>query len=186
MEKISFDSGIKSYKINGNGVLRFNPGDPNLYARFLNAVETVSVMEKELQAQAAALPAGDPASAIRLMAETDTRLKTLLTQVFGEGNDFHKVLGGVSLLVNGETITLTAKATALDITLGVIPAILFFLLIIGGAIGGALGAMIGMGLTILIKTRKKTIHKVLISVGVSLAILAVGIPLLIVMIMAQV
>lgn len=94
-------------------------------------------------------------------------------------------VGGVSLLVNGETITLTAKATALDITLGVIPAILFFLLIIGGAIGGALGAMIGMGLTILIKTRKKTIHKVLISVGVTLAILAVGIPLLVLMILAN-
>ena len=37
MEKLQFDSGIKEYKINGAGVLRFNPGDPNLYARFLEA-----------------------------------------------------------------------------------------------------------------------------------------------------
>ena len=94
-------------------------------------------------------------------------------------------VGGVSLLVNGETITLTAKASALDITLGVIPAVLFFCFIIGGAIGGALGAMIGMGLTILIKTRKKTIHKVLISAGISLAVLAVGIPLLLATIAAN-
>lgn len=107
MHQLHLDCGIQEYAIIGGGTLRFNPGDPNLYARFLNAVETVSVMEKELQAQAAALPAGDPASAIRLMAEADTRLKTLLTQVFGEGNDFHKVLGGVSLLAvagNGQRV----------------------------------------------------------------------------------
>ena len=30
MEKIQFDSGMKEYRINGKGVLRFNPADPNL------------------------------------------------------------------------------------------------------------------------------------------------------------
>ena len=43
MEKISFDSGVKSYKINGTGVLRFNPGDPNVYARFLQAADKLPV-----------------------------------------------------------------------------------------------------------------------------------------------
>lgn len=86
-------------------------------------------------------------------------------------------VGGVSLIVNGETVTLTAKASVLDIILGVIPAVLFFCFVVGGAIGGALGAMMGMGLTMLNKTRKKTIHKILICLGASAVMLAIGIPL---------
>lgn len=107
MHQLHLDCGIQEYHITGGGTLRFNPGDPNLYARFLNAVETISKMEKELQEQAAALPAGDPEAAIGLMTQADTRLKTLLGQVFGEGNDFHRALGGVSLLAvasNGQPV----------------------------------------------------------------------------------
>ena len=51
MEKIQFDSGIRSYRINGAGVLRFNPGDPNLYSRFLEAVEKLKEVETELTQQ---------------------------------------------------------------------------------------------------------------------------------------
>ena len=87
-------------------------------------------------------------------------------------------VGGVSLVIGDETVTLTSKASVLDAVLGCIPGILFFVFVIGGAIGGALGAMIGMGLTLVMKTRKKTIHKILICIGISAAILAVGIPLL--------
>lgn len=94
-------------------------------------------------------------------------------------------ISGVSLVIGDETVTLTSKATVLDFVLGWIPGILFFAFVIGGAIGGALGAMIGMGLTILMKTRKKTIHKVLICIGLSAAILAVGIPLLLAALAAQ-
>ena len=94
-------------------------------------------------------------------------------------------ISGVSLVIGDETVTLTAKASALDFVLGWIPGILFFAFVIGGAIGGALGAMIGMGLTIFMKTRKKTVHKVLICVGISAAILAVGIPLLLAALAAQ-
>ena len=31
MQKITFDTGIKTYQINDSGVLRFNPSDPNLF-----------------------------------------------------------------------------------------------------------------------------------------------------------
>ena len=41
MENISFDSGMQQYRINGGGVLRFNPGDPNLYARFLESADKI-------------------------------------------------------------------------------------------------------------------------------------------------
>ena len=95
-------------------------------------------------------------------------------------------VGGVSLVIGEEIIPLTAKASALDIILSVIPAVLFFFFILGGAIGGAVSALIGIGLTMLMKTRKKAIHKILICLGLSAAVLAVGIPLLLVMIAAQV
>ena len=29
-EKLSFDTGIREYEINDNGILRFNPSDPNV------------------------------------------------------------------------------------------------------------------------------------------------------------
>ena len=94
-------------------------------------------------------------------------------------------ISGVSLVIGDETVTLTAKASVLDFVLGCIPAGLFFAFVIGGAIGGGLSALIGMGLTILMKTRKKTIHKVLICIGLSAAVLAVGIPLLLAALAAQ-
>ena len=52
MEKISFDSGIRSYKINGTGVLRFNPGDPNVYARYMEAVPKIKAVEQEMAGNA--------------------------------------------------------------------------------------------------------------------------------------
>jgi len=44
MEKISFDNGIKSYKV-GGGVLRFNPADPALYSRFLEAAQALQQLQ---------------------------------------------------------------------------------------------------------------------------------------------
>ena len=35
MKKLSLDTGIQEYQINDNGILRFNPSDPNVYARFM-------------------------------------------------------------------------------------------------------------------------------------------------------
>ena len=49
MEKIQFDSGIRAYRINGGATMRFNPADPNLYARFLEAGEKMGEIEKTLQ-----------------------------------------------------------------------------------------------------------------------------------------
>ena len=54
MQKLNFDLGLKEYEI-GGGVLRFNPGDPNVYARFLEAVEKLKTAEEELTRQEVAL-----------------------------------------------------------------------------------------------------------------------------------
>ena len=104
MEKIQFDSGVRSYRINGGGILRFNPGDPNLYSRFLEAVGKLQEAEKELTQQAETAQAED---IVKLMQQADEKMKNILGWVFGESNDFHKLLGGVNLLAvadNGERV----------------------------------------------------------------------------------
>ncbi|MBO5078113.1 MAG: hypothetical protein J6B67_00330 [Oscillospiraceae bacterium] len=103
MEKIQFDSGIREYRLNGMGALRFNPGDPNLYARFMEAADRIGEIEKELALQAQA----EGASLAALLQSADRRMKETLGWVFGPGNDFDKLLGGVSLLAvasNGERV----------------------------------------------------------------------------------
>lgn len=101
MEKIQFDSGVKEYRLNGTGVLRFNPGDPNLYARFSEAVEKIQALEQEMQAQA------EGTDIVQLLQSADRKMKEILSWVFGSGNDFDKLLGGVNLLAvagNGQRV----------------------------------------------------------------------------------
>ncbi|MBQ7345477.1 MAG: hypothetical protein IJW45_05385 [Oscillospiraceae bacterium] len=100
MEKLVFDSGIREFEIDGGGVLRFNPGDPNLYGRFLDAIEKVREVERELVDRARELEQvqDSGAAVLGLLRETDRKLKALLEEVFGQGNDFDALLGGVNLL----------------------------------------------------------------------------------------
>ena len=104
MEKIQFDVGQRSYRINGEGILRFHPGDPNLYSRFLEAVEKLKEAEAELTRQAETAQGED---IVKLMKQADEKMKSILNWVFGGDNDFHKLLGGVNLLAvadNGERV----------------------------------------------------------------------------------
>ena len=98
MEKIQFDSGIRNYRINGGGILRFNPGDPNVYARFMEAVEEDLTQTPE-SAQAEEI--------LKRMSQADEKMKEILNWVFGADNDFKKLLNGVNLLAvadNGERV----------------------------------------------------------------------------------
>ena len=101
MENIVFDSGIREFRINGAGVLRFNPSDPNLYSRFLGATDRIEALEKALSAKAAALPGGDSKAALALMEEADGAIKDILTEVFGPENNFRELLSGLNLLAIG-------------------------------------------------------------------------------------
>lgn len=103
MDQIIFDSGIKEYRVNEKGVLRFNPSDPNVYGRFVDAVDKIKAVEAEMAAKANAIDAeqGDPdtgAALIRIMCETDRKMKDILNEIFGEGNDFNQILEGVNLM----------------------------------------------------------------------------------------
>lgn len=104
MEKIQFDVGQRAYRINGAGILRFNPGDPNLYSRFLDAVEKLKEVETELTRQAETVQGEE---IVKLMTQADEKMKGILGWVFGPENDFQKLLGGVNLLAvadNGERV----------------------------------------------------------------------------------
>lgn len=104
MNQLHVDLGMEEFAL-GNGVLRFNPSDPNLYTRFLGLTEQLEQLQKQLQKGVEM--ADDPADLLRLLEETDRQFKTLLTQVFGEENDFFRLLEGVNLLAltgSGETV----------------------------------------------------------------------------------
>ena len=105
MEKLTFDSGIREFEINGSGVLRFNPGDPNVYARLLGAMDEIKAVEADLVEKAKCVQDDDGAAVLRLMAQADKRMKEILSGVFGNENDFDQILGGVNVMAvcgNGE------------------------------------------------------------------------------------
>lgn len=107
MEKIRFDSGIKEYKLGDSGVLRFNPADPNLYARFLEAAEKIGALEQELSQQAKLVEEQDGSQIVTLLQDADRKMKQTLNWVFGNATDFDQLLGGVNLLAmgsNGERV----------------------------------------------------------------------------------
>ena len=106
MEKIQFDSGLRSYRINGGQVLRFNPADPNLYPRFLESVEKLKAVEEDLIRQAAEEKT-EGEQILMLLTQADGKMKQILNWVFGGDNDFHKILSGINLLAvaeNGERV----------------------------------------------------------------------------------
>ena len=99
------DIGVEEFQIVGGGVLRFHPGDPNLFARFLRAEEEIQALETNFSKIAQ-----DGKEMLALMEEADTKIKDILNGVFGCGNDFHKALGGVNLLaVDGSGVSLASR-----------------------------------------------------------------------------
>ena len=92
MQNLTIDTGMQEYLINNRAVLRFNPSDPNLYRRFFAAAPKLDALDAELTEQLKALPAKpDDARAERglaLLTDYDHRIKALLTEIFGDENDF--------------------------------------------------------------------------------------------------
>ena len=99
------DIGVEEYRIAGGGVLRFHPGDPNLFARFVQAEQEIQALEQELAAQAQ-----EDVPVLQKLTQADAKIKALLNKAFGGDNDFHKALGGVNLLsVGADGKTLAAN-----------------------------------------------------------------------------
>ena len=99
------DIGVEEFRIVGGGVLRFHPGDPNLFARFLRAEEELQALETNV-----AQGVQEGAQMLAVMEEADGKIKDVLNGVFGGGNDFHKARNGVNLLaVDEQGQSLAAK-----------------------------------------------------------------------------
>lgn len=92
MEKITFDNGVREFCVNGGGVLRFNPADPNVYHRLSQAEEKIRKIEENL------LEKGEQDAGA--LCEADRQLKELLNWIFGPGNDFNRIAGNVNLLAS--------------------------------------------------------------------------------------
>lgn len=112
---LQFDDGLLRLDVNGNGLLTFNPSDFNVYQRFFGLLKELPELEKRYAAQVE-LPAGEPGGEESLALagreldrarELDREIKDKLGAVFGPGNDFDALLGGVNVMAvgnNGERV----------------------------------------------------------------------------------
>lgn len=103
--KITLDTGIKTYHINESGILRFNPSDPNVYKRFRDLSVKIEEMRAEYEKRMER--SKDSVEAIDLLADCDHQMKAALTFVFGEWNDFDSIFEGTNIMAvagNGEMV----------------------------------------------------------------------------------
>ena len=106
MEQLNIDTGVREYRINGKGVLRFNPSDPNLYGRFLEAMESIQKLKKNLRQKGGEV-GNDAKKTLHLILQADRDAKEQLKKVFGEENDFDELLNNVNVMAvceNGERV----------------------------------------------------------------------------------
>ena len=103
MKQLTIDTGVQEFEINGSGVLRFNPSDPNVYNRFFAAETTRTELDAEAQKRMEQIEADFPddnqrvGAELAVLAEYDRKIKEVLNGVFGAGNDFDEILHGVNL-----------------------------------------------------------------------------------------
>jgi len=110
-KSLNIDDGLLRLDINGNGVLEFNPSDPNVYHRFMGLVNDLPRIQAEYQKHE--LPEGTndeigvATVALEQLSKIDAEMKSRLSAVFGRGTDFDVLLGGASLMgfgSNGERV----------------------------------------------------------------------------------
>lgn len=103
MQKLNFDTGLKEFEC-GGGILRFNPSDPNVFARFVESTEKLLEIEKRLVDSATKLSeeAAPGKVMLQLMADADKEAKEMLHWIFGADNDFNAIFHGANIMAVGE------------------------------------------------------------------------------------
>ena len=108
-QKLQFDDGLLRLDVNGNGLLTFNPSDFNVYQRFFQLARELPELEKRYVAEVG-ISAGEPGGEgsfelagreLDRARELDREVKDRLGAVFGPGNDFDTLLGGVNVMAVG-------------------------------------------------------------------------------------
>lgn len=121
---LNFDSGVREFRVNGGAILRFNPRDPNVSARFMEAAKKLEQIESEFVAKAEALKVSaeenpnNGTQVLELMREADRKIKDTLAWIFGESNDFDAIFGGCNVLAvadNGERLVTNFVAALIPI-----------------------------------------------------------------------
>lgn len=112
MEKITIDTGVVEYEVNGTP-LRFNPSDYNVYARFFEFYNELDELTKPYADASSAQQDEETgvdekgfaktADLLALAKETDGKIKERLAYVFGEGNDFDAMFHGVNVLAANDS-----------------------------------------------------------------------------------
>ena len=124
MKELKFDSGIREFRVNGGAVLRFNPRDPNVAARFMEAtkkleqIETEFVTKAESIRQATEQDGTNGGEILQLMCDADKKIKETLGWILGESNDFDAIFGGCNVMAvadNGERLVTNFVAALLPI-----------------------------------------------------------------------
>lgn len=113
-QKLFVDDGFIRFEINDNGVLKFNPSDFNVYERFYALIKELPEIEKKYVADVEATATIGEMTDTDLVGrelirarEIDKAVKNKLSAVFGVGNDFDQLLGGVNVFAvarNGERV----------------------------------------------------------------------------------
>ena len=116
-QKINFDDGLLRLDINGNGLLTFNPSDFNVFERFFQLAKELPEIEKKYVSEIEEASTGNDPDDTQIFElagrelerakAIDSDIKRRLGDVFGPGNDFDKLLGGVNVMAlggNGERV----------------------------------------------------------------------------------
>ena len=100
---LRFDDGLLRLDVNGNGLLTFNPSDFNVYQRFFQLLKELPELEKRYVAQVerSSGETGGEDSFQLAGRELAREIKEKLSGVFGPGNDFDALLGGVNVMAVG-------------------------------------------------------------------------------------
>ena len=68
--ELNIDTGVEEFRVNGRGVLRFNPADPNLYHRFFAAGAELDGYDAALTKALAALDGEKPVCGVLQQADS--------------------------------------------------------------------------------------------------------------------
>lgn len=81
MEKLTFDTGIKEYEVNGGVILRFNPSDSAFVGKLFNAFDSLDKKQEIYRAQIDSMK--DKREIFEIAHNQDIEMRTIIDGVFG-------------------------------------------------------------------------------------------------------
>lgn len=81
MEKLTFDTGIKEYEVNGGEILRFNPSDSAFVGKLFNAFDSLDKKQEIYRAQIDSMK--DKREIFEIAHNQDIEMRTIIDGVFG-------------------------------------------------------------------------------------------------------